>query len=98
MLNVFIKVESSCLIYSRACRKGHVDIVELLLQAGASVDAVGMYSWTPLLVATRGNFILIVEILLERSPNVNTVDKDGLTALAIACKEGYYVNNLDDPI
>ena len=31
-------------------RKGHIDTVELLLRAAASVDAVGMYSWTPLLV------------------------------------------------
>jgi hypothetical protein len=30
-----------------------VDTVELLLRAGASVDAVGMYSWTPLLVSQQ---------------------------------------------
>jgi len=78
---------------SRACRKGHEDIVELLLRAGSSVDAIGMYSWTPLLVAAQGNFITIVEKLLGRSPNVNTVDKDGLTALAIACKDGFYVSS-----
>ena len=31
----------------------------------------------------------MVEKLLEKSPNINTVDKDGMTALFIACKEGY---------
>lgn len=36
-----------------AARKGRTDIAEMLLRAGASVDAVGMYSWTPLLVAAR---------------------------------------------
>ena len=36
-----------------ACRGGRADIAESLLRAGASVDTVGMYSWTPLLVATR---------------------------------------------
>ena len=36
-----------------ASRKGRTDIAEMLLRAGASVDAVGMYSWTPLLVAAR---------------------------------------------
>ena len=40
-------------------------------------------------VATKGNYITIVEKLLEKSPNINTVDKDGMTALSIACKEGY---------
>lgn len=29
-------------------------------------------------------------MLLEHKPNVNALDKDGYTALAIACKEGYY--------
>ena len=65
------------------------NIISLLLSAGASVDAVGMYSWTPLLVATRGNHIEAVQHILEKSPNVNSVDRDGMTALAIACKEGY---------
>lgn len=48
-----------------------------------------MYSWTPLLVATRANYVDIVELLLSYNPNINTIDKDGMTALAIACKEGY---------
>lgn len=29
-------------------------------------------------------------MLLEHKPNVNALDKDGYTALAIACKDGYY--------
>lgn len=29
-------------------------------------------------------------MLLEHKPNVNALDKDGYTALNIACKEGYY--------
>ncbi len=28
--------------------------------------------------------------LLDRKPNVNATDKDGCTALTLACKEGYY--------
>ena len=53
------------------------------------MDAVNMYSWTPLIEATRANKCEIVEQVLSKGPNVNTVDKDGLTALGIACKEGY---------
>lgn len=37
-----------------------------------------------------GNHFEIVQMLLEHKPNVNALDKDGYTALAIACKEGYY--------
>ncbi len=40
-------------------------------------------------MATKGNYITIVEKLLEKSPNINTVDKDGMTALFLACKDGY---------
>ena len=54
----------------------------------AQVDSTGMYSWTPLLVAVRGNFPAVVSLLLQHGPNVNAVDQEGLTALAIACKEG----------
>ena len=52
------------------------------------MDRTGMYSWTPLLVAVRGNFPSVVSLLLEEKPNVNAVDQEGLTALALACKEG----------
>lgn len=48
------------------------------------------YSWTPLLVATLGNHVDVVNRLLEHKPNVNALDKDGCTALTIACKEGYH--------
>ena len=47
-----------------------------------------MYSWTSLLMAVRGNYPNIVSLLLKHSPNVNAVDQDGMTALAVACKEG----------
>jgi ankyrin repeat-rich membrane spanning protein len=49
-------------------------------------------------VATRGNYLTIVEKLLEKSPNINTVDKDGMTALFIACKEGYQGSILQSSI
>lgn len=41
-------------------------------------------------VFCSGNHFEIVQMLLEHKPNVNALDKDGYTALAIACKEGYY--------
>ena len=72
----------------QSCRKGNAEIVEALLEAGAQVDSTGMYSWTPLLVAVRGNFPQVVSLLLQHGPNVNSIDQEGLTALAIACKEG----------
>ena len=74
--------------FPQSCRRGCTEIVSQLLSAGAQVDRTGMYSWTPLLVAVRGNFPSVVSLLLEEKPNVNAVDQEGLTALALACKEG----------
>ncbi|KAG1664676.1 Kinase D-interacting substrate [Nymphon striatum] len=85
-----------------ACRKGSLEVVNELLKAGANVDCcwngllfifaiIGLilnYSWTPLLVATTGNFSDVVLLLLDHKPNVNATDKDGCTALTIACKHG----------
>ena len=73
-----------------AVRAGHCQVVEELLRAGARVDTVGMYAWTPLVLAAKFNQEHIMKLLLTHSPppNVNIVDKDGFTALAIACKEG----------
>lgn len=44
-----------------------------------------------MLIATAGNHVEVVNVLLEHkpSPNVNALDKDGYTALATACKEGF---------
>ena len=40
------------------------------------VDVSGMYSWTPLLMAVKGNYPAIVSLLLNHSPNVNAVDQE----------------------
>jgi len=50
---------------------------------------VSQHCWTPLLLAAKENASDIVNKLLDRKPNVNATDKDGCTALTLACKEGY---------
>lgn len=105
-MNVGDKYGTTALVW--ACRKGYVEIVELLLKSsecliisiwgkivkldilGANIDTAGMYSWTPLIVATYGNHVDVVNLLLEHRPNVNALDKDGCSPLTIACKEGFY--------
>lgn len=88
-IQIILQYGTTALVWT--CRKGNVEIVEMLLKAGANVDTAGMYSWTPLLVAVSGGYLEIVTLLLEKRPNVNALDKDGLTALAIAAKEGFQV-------
>ncbi|KIJ16668.1 hypothetical protein PAXINDRAFT_168175, partial [Paxillus involutus ATCC 200175] len=54
-----------------ACYGGHISIVGLLLQKGASVHAQGEYSGTPLRSACAGGHINIVELLLRQGADVN---------------------------
>jgi ankyrin repeat-rich membrane spanning protein len=41
-------------------------------------------------VATAGNHVEVVKLLLDHKPNVNALDKDGCSALTLACKEGFH--------
>jgi ankyrin repeat protein len=41
------------------------------------------------MLATRGCHLRVVEAILSRDPNVNVVDYNGLSALAVAAREGY---------
>ena len=53
-----------------AAQRGHVKVVELLLEAGAEVNAVTRFG-TALQIAARGNRIQIVEVLLENGADPN---------------------------
>ena len=71
--------------------KGHVDIVELLLAANASVDQEDAKDgWTALHLASRFGYVDIVELLLAASASVDQEDaKDGWTALHYASHYGH---------
>ena len=75
-----------------ASENNYIDIVRLLLEAGANVNHQGRYGWTALIFAVSpGNFNTgIVKLLLAAGANVNlqTVE-DGLTALISASYEGH---------
>lgn len=42
---------------------------------------VRKYGWTPLIVATRGNFADVVDLLLAHKANANACDTKGLSPL-----------------
>ena len=71
---------------SAAAAKGHKEIVEMLLKAGATVNAQDSYGQTALSNAVR--YPEVVKLLLEARAKVDIQDKDGFTALkyAIQCK------------
>ncbi len=67
-----------------AAAGGHFDIVKLLLENGAKVNAETSTGWTALMLASRNGRHDTVEILIERGANVNAKDRQGRTALSHA--------------
>ncbi|WP_264376079.1 MULTISPECIES: ankyrin repeat domain-containing protein [unclassified Wolbachia] len=66
-----------------AVHKDHKEIVEVLLQAGANVDAQHLYG-TPLHYAVSYCHKETVDVLLEKGANVNAVNTHGMTPLDYA--------------
>ena len=64
-----------------ACEFGHLDVVELLLKAGAKVDAARDDGATPLYKACQDGKLDIVKMLLANGASVDQVDGNQMTAL-----------------
>ena len=67
---------------------GYPSIANLLLQAGATVDAVDDDGWTALHVAAQGGYLSIVNLLLQAGATVDAVGDGGRTALHFAAYAG----------
>ena len=73
-----------------ACRGNHLDVAQLLLDWGASIDACADGKSTALhLAAQTGQGI--VELLVQYHANLDNVDADGETALSLAI----FANDID---
>lgn len=60
-----------------ACYAGHVDIVKMLVQSGAVVDAVAMNGATPLMRAIESCRFSCVEYLIKAGAKVKAENKRG---------------------
>ena len=74
--------ELTALVY--AARAGHVDAVRVLLEAGAEVNQVSRYGWSPLLAATQNRNYQLARFLIENGADVNIANKGGWTPLYLA--------------
>lgn len=74
--------ELTALVY--AARSGVIDAARVLLEAGADVNQVSRYGWTPLLAATQNSNYLMGKFLIEHGADVNITNKGGWTPLYIA--------------
>ncbi len=70
------------LIY--AVRSNDLDSVKTLLAAGADINQVSGYGWSPLLVATQNRFYLLGSYLIDHGADVNLTNKGEWTPLYLA--------------
>lgn len=67
-----------------AATSGHLDVMELLLQHGASIDARSPNGTTPLMMAAMYGTPEAVKLLLEKGADVELKNQLGMTALDFA--------------
>jgi uncharacterized protein len=80
-----------------AARSNDVDSVKVLLAAGADVNEVSAYGWSPLLVATQNRYYKLGAFLLERGADPNLANKGGWTPLYLAT-DNRNIENGDYPV
>jgi len=68
---------------------GYVDIVQLLLEAGASIDHRNRYGHTALMDSARFGHVPVVQLLLGAGAQKELRDVAGLTALMMAADGGH---------
>jgi len=80
--------KSSLRAFNEACRRGHHEIVLMLLEHKADIDGSNSDGNSGLTLASFGGFEEIVVTLLQNRANINHKTKTGETALHIACHNG----------
>jgi len=72
-----------------ATQKGQLEVVRLLLDAGANVDKADSDGWTPLQIASQKGHLDIVRVLVEEGADKDKVDSWGRTPLSVASQNGH---------
>ena len=83
------------LIY--AARANDLESVKVLLAAGADINQVSNYGWSPLLVATQNRYYTLGAYLLEHGANPNLANKGGWVPLYLAT-DNRNIENGDYPV
>jgi ankyrin repeat domain-containing protein 17 len=73
-----------------ACWKGHIDVVELLLNRGAELEHRTKEGFTPLMFAALGGHTAVADCLLKRNASVNVPSgSNNDIPLTSACWKGH---------
>ncbi|MCH6552518.1 MAG: ankyrin repeat domain-containing protein, partial [Planctomycetes bacterium] len=73
---------------NRAAHWGHPEMIEVLLSAGADINARARFDTTPVHFAVRQSDPAIVRLLATRGANVDAMDEFGVTPLHDAARAG----------
>lgn len=72
-----------------ACTGGYDDIVRLLLDRSAYIDAESPNKTTPMMMAARGGHIHTVKLLLDEGADATLKNDLGMSAIDFAAKNGH---------
>ena len=87
--------ELTALVY--AARSNDLETVKVLLEAGADINQVTGYGWSPLLVATQNRYYKLAAYLVDRGADPNLPNKGGWTPLYLAT-DNRNIENGDYPV
>ncbi|HEB74626.1 MAG TPA: ankyrin repeat domain-containing protein [Candidatus Desulfofervidus auxilii] len=88
--NVNLRDRNGMTALMLAVRKGQISVVKLLLEKEADVNTQDDFmGWTALILASALGYTNIVKLLLENGADVDIKDKNGMTALKYAMKNGH---------
>lgn len=86
-VNVVFSAGNTALTY--ACAGGFVDIVKVLLKAGANIEDHNENGHTPLMEAASAGHVEVARVLLEYGAGINTHSNEFKeSALTLACYKG----------
>ena len=85
----------TALVY--ATRSNDLESVKVLLEAGADINQVSGYGWSPLLVATQNRYYKLGAYLLDHGADPNLPNKGGWTPLYLAT-DNRNIENGDYPV
>ena len=82
-----------------ALLKAHSDVVQVLIDAGADIEAKDQIGYSPVHLACRSGTLAIVKMLVDAGAGVHLRDNEGGTCLMLAGDSGYtdivhYLENL----